>query len=385
MHRIVNPSLYILGILLLLEVSLRVVFPLPEFSNLDRSLFVTPAEKGIRSYYRHRPFYWESILDTSNHFVLKYNGYGFRDDEWEAEKQDGVGRILITGDSFVEGVMVEQGESIPAIVEHSSVADIEVMNAGMLGTDVSHYLQLIADMVPVYQPDHVIMVIYENDFLKENIRIPNNTLSPIPYSPLKPRLIELLTEWNRGYPVPAKWLAQPIQILPKHGEKKFVWKAGNELDKLAPKLSFAMKNGQFNHHRLNQIKRHQEQTNEDFDFGEAVEFLRFYASKFEFEPMVVFIPSRNAVSDHYLKYDLELCPDCGMDFKYSFPNKPLENLRKSCYQAKVPFIDMTQRLIDSEASGHRNYWNYDEHFNATGNALVAQTISDHMSIVSGQP
>ncbi len=80
----------------------------------------------------------------------RYNGYGFRDSEWTVKKATGKRRCLFVGDSFVEGIMAEQDQTIPEYFKKaSSEKNLEIINAGMLSVGMKQYLQFLADAVPI--------------------------------------------------------------------------------------------------------------------------------------------------------------------------------------------------------------------------------------------
>ena len=61
---------------------------------------------------RNQNWLWQSAPDTLAEFVHEMNRYGFRDHEWEVEKTPDRPRALFIGDSFVEGMMVTNEQTI---------------------------------------------------------------------------------------------------------------------------------------------------------------------------------------------------------------------------------------------------------------------------------
>jgi len=90
--------------------------------------------------------------------------------------------------------MTNDDETIPKGFERKAYANnrnLETLNLGVGASQLPEYYMLIRDAVPLFEPDHLILVFYANDFIK----LPpfeDSWLSPalIPkYSqPLKPRL-----------------------------------------------------------------------------------------------------------------------------------------------------------------------------------------------------
>ncbi|MCB0600659.1 MAG: hypothetical protein KDC28_05505 [Saprospiraceae bacterium] len=115
MDRWIKISFYFIAIAVVQELLFRICFPLPEIKNLNRiDLDVNVLQETHRIYQRDQDWYWQSALDTEALFVHRMNQYGFRDQEWCVTKPHDVRRILMIGDSFVEGVMASQDQTIPA-------------------------------------------------------------------------------------------------------------------------------------------------------------------------------------------------------------------------------------------------------------------------------
>ncbi|MBI1286277.1 MAG: hypothetical protein GC178_01750 [Flavobacteriales bacterium] len=370
-------SLYFIVLLILQEILFRVCFPIPELSNFDRGFYTEKDEKLAKGYVRNRSYYWESSVDTSHKFVHHYNRYGFRDKEWKVEKGADKPRVLFIGDSYVESVMSDS--TMTEYFHNMANSDaVEVMNAGMLGIGFTRYLRLLTDMVPIFRPDVVVMVVYANDFMDDKITVPTNYATPIYYEWWKPRVVELLEQWKRGTPVPFRWGVEAKPLFAKAGENGFVWNGA--LDKMEvhaePFLADAMKAGTFNHHRLNEIKREALYLKKQHDLRLPMDYFRFYAAKFQFEPLVVYIPSRNQITDHYLQYEFQLCKTCDsrLSLTDSIYNQNQVQLEKVCADYNLPFVNLSNVIRAEENRGNHLYWNYDGHLNEKGTELVAEEI-----------
>lgn len=330
----------------------------------------------IDGYTRNRSFYWESVLDTSAKFIHSYNTMGFRDGEFTVEKKAGTKRIMFVGDSFMEGVMAQQDETIPAQFQMLADEKVEVMNFGMLGTGIINYLQLIADVTPVFKPDVVVLAIYANDFSVSDPGFPSSTLEPQLSNPWTPRMVQLIKEWTRGYPVPPHWNGSK-PILPKIGEKRFPWPNKEMmLNSAKPKIVDAIVSGKMNPFRIDQLKRENRNLTTTVNLNSSLGFLNYCSQQQGFEPLVVFVPSRNQVTDRYLHYDLECCLSCSSEVSFTGPtfHQGTAVLKNECDQLEIPFLDMTKQIRQKEISGTSLYWNYDEHMRASGYRLIAEQI-----------
>lgn len=98
------------------------------------------------------------------------NSAGFHDVEHLREKPATVYRIVVLGDSFIEGLAVPIESGFTHQLETILQADvttrqIEVINLGVSGVGPAQYLRMLERRGIAYEPDLVLMSIYpENDF-----------------------------------------------------------------------------------------------------------------------------------------------------------------------------------------------------------------------------
>ena len=111
---------------------------------------------------------WVSEPDHAGS-TMHLNLYGFRDAQWDVLHKR-ARRILFVGDSFVEGFMVADDETIPAVFARRARAAgqaVEVFNLGVGAAGLSDYMKIIQDAVPALKPDEIVLVFYANDFAGE--------------------------------------------------------------------------------------------------------------------------------------------------------------------------------------------------------------------------
>jgi len=152
-------TLSLIIILLALEIGLRLgmgdVFP-PRFFEPHAQFghFHVPGRSG-----------WQRTNEYET--FISINSKGLRDVERSYEKPDGTFRILMLGDSFVEGLQVGQDQTLPAQLEtrlnqHSAVP-VEVINAGVSRYGTDNALLFLDGEGLRYEPDLVIYTFYPND------------------------------------------------------------------------------------------------------------------------------------------------------------------------------------------------------------------------------
>lgn len=372
----------IAGFLLLQEIVLRLVFPLPELSNFDRAQFVPKKNEFQGGFVRNKSFEWWSLPDTSAPFQLNYNKYGFRDDDWQVGKPQPKKRVMFVGDSFVEGIMVDNDQTIPRFFEISKPAgSIETMNAGMLGTGVQEYLQFIADAVPIFQPDVVMMVIYANDFTSESVSIPSHNLAEEYFDRTTPRLFELLKQNRQGNPVPSIFRFSSPTVLPDSAQPTypFATRIAEMYNHADSTIVSAMLRARFNPYKLNEIIRMERALREPCNLLVPLDFFKFYSEKHSFEPVVVFIPCRHQVTDNYLEFEYAVSKRFDRTIRLTDSKYQLnvELLKRNCHELGLKLIDTSDTLKQMEIEGLHTFWNYDDHMRVEGYHAVGQFVADH--------
>jgi len=373
--------LYLLAIFIFQEMVFRIAFPLPEINNLDRINYINwHPDNNKTNYLRDQNWYWQSEPDTQAIFKHYMNRYGFRDDEWLVKKKEGKLRVIFIGDSFVEGLMANQDETITAGFKNADIEqDYEVFNAGMLGMGLNSYLQLLADLIPVYMPDAVFFCIYANDLGQIEPAIPELYLEPELYLWYKPRLLELITQLMSNGPVLSRWNNSFEPFFPGIPSISNPWMEKEEELKVHvnPVLAEAMMNGKLNPYRVNGLCKEERNFNRIPRMGETIPFIKYFCNKFDVEPVVVYIPSRSQVTKHYYQFDKEMCMvDYYDSIDLTTPGYQLYQhfVAQQCQTYNVQLIDLSEVVKEKEDNGEHLYWNYDEHMRADGYLFLGETI-----------
>ncbi|NLF78200.1 MAG: SGNH/GDSL hydrolase family protein [Chloroflexi bacterium] len=149
-------------VMLILEIGLRVAvespFP-PRFfeANPVMGHYHIPDRSG-----------WQRTHEYDTY--VKINAQGLRDRTYPYAKPAGVFRILILGDSFVEGFQVAQDATFEARLEAQlnageAMSPIEVINGGVSRYGTDNALAFLEHEGLKYEPDLVIYVFYPNDVI----------------------------------------------------------------------------------------------------------------------------------------------------------------------------------------------------------------------------
>jgi hypothetical protein len=151
--------------------ALEAALAITKFNVPDTARFISG--KGTtyipHAYYRHTK---EGF--SEGHF----NSHGFRDYERSYEKPEGVYRILVLGDSYIEALQVQLEDAFTAqlermLNEQSSFMKFEVLSLGQSGFGTAEeYLRYI-NFGLLYDPDLVILAFTTGNDFRNNSKLLN--------------------------------------------------------------------------------------------------------------------------------------------------------------------------------------------------------------------
>lgn len=191
----------ILVSLILVEIILRII-PLPLSDrffepNNDFGWYHIPSRHG-----------WQAT--TEFRIPIEINENGLRDLKREYEKESGVYRILLLGDSFTEGLQVSLkdtvGIQLQGMVNLESEREYEVINAGVSKFGTANELLFYENEGAKYNPDLVILLFFHND-VTDNVDVPFFYLEDGVLRQSYPKPIERITLMDRFH----FWLYDHLQ------------------------------------------------------------------------------------------------------------------------------------------------------------------------------
>jgi len=101
---------------------------------------------------------------------IKINNAGFVDRNWQV-KRNKKRRVICLGDSFTQGVGAPTDSSYPRILETLYADSVEVMNAGIAGSDPFYeYIKLKRDLLK-YKPDVAVFAFNSSDIFDVVMRL----------------------------------------------------------------------------------------------------------------------------------------------------------------------------------------------------------------------
>jgi lysophospholipase L1-like esterase len=389
-------SLILLGVLLTgQEIVTRLVFPLPEVVGFNRIHYQRLAPGDARSkaigdrglVYDRLGF--ESRPDGYSE-VHRLNLYGFRGSDFTIEPSQDRRRILILGDSVVEG----QGASEPATISsvfakllRNDGIDAEVINLGVVAASLHELTPLARDSIALLKPRDVILVLYANDLPAPPFpRIFDQPATTFRRQarPASPRLLELLIRLASKEPIYRRW--PPHQSVPFFlpvPDSANPWTDVTEPPAgLDPNIFQAMRDGNLNPWLWHQSQAIPGMLSHDFSGGDGspaayLERIAAWCQARDARLTVAYVPFCGVTSGRYasslVKMGMEQSVAEALDSEpiYRRQNEVLASLARTL---QLPLADTTDALIQAEAQGTPQYWSFDTHPRPSGYATIASHI-----------
>jgi hypothetical protein len=159
---LVNGSLVLLSLSLSLLAAEFVVFrfilPASDFPALD---FVD----GVVKYRPNQTGIYRVRNQINSRYQINANGWNSAHPRYESGAPAGKYRIAVVGDSYVEALQVNFGESLAEQLEGElGNGRFEVYRFGISGAPLSQYLHILRREVAAYQPNLGVVILIHNDF-----------------------------------------------------------------------------------------------------------------------------------------------------------------------------------------------------------------------------
>ena len=379
------PLLFLVG----QELVLRLCFPMPEVENFNRIYYsVLVAKEGEAIHPLRNASYRFSSKPDAFEFTHTLNIYGFRDQDWHIEPDPDRPRVAFMGDSYVEGAGAADGETIVdgfrRAMNHDGT-DFDVMNLGVQGIGPPEYLQLAADAARLFRPRHVVLTLMANDFANVRPMDPNllygKMTRPIVNSGWKPRLGYVIWHLKTYGTVTTRWHSPPFPFFAPVPDPRNRWSHEEERRRMEPhvdpQIATAMKAGLLNPYLALSHQFEPQWYQNPSPIAPYLAILQNYLAELNCRLWIVYFPAPEQVSDAYLsareKYNR---PPVGalMGEEYQQPSR---DSARACSQLRIPFLDLTPGIRQTESKGHRHYWHYDNHPRGSCYLDVGQVIYDH--------
>ncbi|MGB0580463.1 MAG: SGNH/GDSL hydrolase family protein [Limisphaerales bacterium] len=377
------------------ELVLRLLFPVPEIANFNRIQYSqmfhdqSEAQAGRGKFLANASYIHASDPDEAE-FLHSLNLYGFRDRQWTVEKPEAAKRVMFFGDSFMEGAMASDEYTIPEGFKATAEQEGErydTMNMGIQAMGLTGYMFLMADAVPVFKPDVVFVVFFENDFFEPVEFNPQLMEGRMEYpefnSPWKPRLVQLIENVRSDRPIARRWTSAPFSFFGAVPHKSNPFsdpqKAQFYSQYVDPMVSAAMIKGRFNPHIVDEYGYDEEFLRQPINVSSYLLAYKEFLQKHNCELYTAYIPLNHQISDHYVPFAMKFsrAPRGGVKSlqseEYQVHRRALEI---QCDVLEIPFLDLTPVLKNLEDKGNRLYWEYDNHMRGESYLLVGSELFD---------
>jgi hypothetical protein len=156
--------LSLLGTFILLEIVIRTYVP-----KNDVNSFIADSKLGFRRNPDSEGFYKTNEFNN----YIKFNAYGWNDVERSIAKPDNTFRIIVLGDSYVEGLQVAREQTfthkLETLLNNSGRKKrYEVINMGVGGYGTTQELLLLKDRGLEFEPDLVILSLLTGNDIRNN-------------------------------------------------------------------------------------------------------------------------------------------------------------------------------------------------------------------------
>ena len=381
--------IFLLIILIFQELVFRFLFPLPESQVFNRRLYM-PSIGGDKSKNAIRSInvIWHSDPDSA-HFQTTLNRYGFRGDTWSLAPTPGRRRVAFIGDSFTEGLMAADDETIPVGFAKAAKAageDVEALNFGVGGLEPEQYLLLLLDSVSLFRPKDVVVVVFANDLGKEDV--PKLRL-PVPVAPFpwwKPRIWQLVEMLKKSECIPARWnfISRPFFYPIGHPANPLTERVKRNKSKVSPMIYEAMAKGRFAPMRVGGSVYLEKQLREPFDLTDTLSEIKKFCAVYGTNLHFVYLPDRAMVTNHYKQYEhvYSSKEDLAVDLTKDLYHLHRRLLAEQCKKQKIPFLDLTPFVRSEEQAGHHLYWKYDDHLRGEAYLKIGRKIYEWVKTLS---
>ncbi len=367
------------------ELALRVVFPLPEILNFDRSSYShMQGDVDLRTPPLGKTsFTWASEPDGYE-FVHRLNVYGFSDDDWRVAANAGVRRVAFFGDSGTEGFSTSADTAIPVLFEQHARADglaVEALNLGVAGADWRAYTRLLRDATPLFRPDDVVLMVESTDLSRHAFdpRWLERPLEPVRARPFTPRALALLRRVREQGRLPRRWVSAPTAYLHPVPHPANPFSSPEEARRLeglaSPRMVRFMKRGRLSYGLAGMFPWSRRALLRPVSVAGFVAAVEAYTRALGARLLLVYLPFRSQVSDRYMGFEAELSAPGAEVVSLTGPEYAghARRFAEAAAEHGVPFLDLTSALRDL-ARSEAAFWSYDDHLRPVGYRAVARVV-----------
>jgi len=354
-----------------------------------------PSEKP--KIYAHPPNFTQERSSIDFRYTFKTNSQGLRYKEIPLAKPDNTVRVLVVGDSFVEGYGVELKDTFSWLLEEEFTSDtrrVNFINGGLSGTGPLQYARLFLHVGLRYEPDALLICIYGNDVTntRENANPEQIYKSRRRYRRLKhllwPRIYtQLSLARKRRYADFVEAVSSKARSRGISEEEIQKWR-----ERIPPELIDAVKKGQFLGAMLSYGLLKPKYWVESIDIEGKRAERKWSAMVTILEKMLsitqergiwvgmVYIPARFQYDP--AKENPEIWRLGGTEIRNEWLSGESEiqrRLESWARTADIPFLDLTPTLKEAIKADDKLNFRIDSHWSPRGHRVAALSIAEWLS------
>ncbi|MDD5178219.1 MAG: SGNH/GDSL hydrolase family protein [Candidatus Nanoarchaeia archaeon] len=378
-RRVINVIILLLTVLILLfllEVFLRALEPKKDiFTKYDENL-VSVNIPNAEGYYCKSEF--------CNYIEL--NSKGLRDREYDYEKNNKY-RIVVLGDSMMEGLEVSLNDSFQEILENSLGENYEVINFGVGGYSTDQEYLTLKEEGLKYNPDLVILAFLPINDVRDNydfgimpknyFRIENGALTRENKSVSN----NISTEKENGF-IKIKSFISKFKVYSffVSGLTKINFVSEFLMEKgLFKNVHYILVNGKIMpREALIYSEDYNKEWQDAFDVTKALIMeTKKISNENGAEFLLVILPDKEQIEVEEWDLALEEYPVMKtLSFDLEKPNRVLKEL---CEQNNIDCLFLLDDFREVYANGTKLYYSKDRHWNEEGNKLAADLVISYLS------
>ena len=311
--------------------------------------------------------------------TLRTNEFGLADDPMtDPAKPFGTFRAVVLGDSFTQGFTVDRGDLFVDLLEQrwrSEGRKADIVNAGCEGYSTDQEVVWLLDNGAKFQPDLVLLFVYENDIYWNGSRTyeardaekplfrPDGTLETDTLKDVGPR------PWHENWAIGL--LLKPFLVDRVATAKYYFATPGSPRPinkELAPLLKLEP---EFLQNSLDRTKG-------------ALTALKDKCTELKARLIVVTIPSHSVVDPTYVKRFAETrFPDLASDAWSA--DKPVDIFLELSREVGIESLDPRNFLRERAHRGEKLYFDVDWHLNPNGNRALAEFLHAELDRLNVSP
>lgn len=304
---------------------------------------------------------------------LRFNQYGLRGANVTVPKPRERYRVLLVGDSFVEGKQVSEAESIAeqinARVRQAGRSDVRTLNSGVFDWSQIHEYLYVQEAAPLLRPDLIVQFLYVGNDLGDIWPRSRSELREVerPVALLNDDGQLVFASWHRRQETLSE------QMLNSASRRSTAWRAFET--GVIDKLRYRSRDGQGVEGQMLELFRHKETPAEKRAWETAEALLvetRDAALRAGARYAVVVIPTRWQV--HQEDWQALLAARNEADDSRWVLRGPQKRLVEIAERRQIPVLDLLPSMRDAAREGRRLYYQVDIHWRAEGHEAAADSV-----------